>query len=106
MPVLRFRDKTGRSDRPNNYEKERRYLLVSLELELDSEASVEGTLVARVGVTRDTRGPDSSRLAEINVQCSDRALLVLVQTEQRALIGQVEQVSRQTDLGSFRKPNR
>src|SRR5882724_7540601 len=77
-----------------------------LELEFDSEASVERTLVARVGVTRDARGSDSIRLAEINVQSTHGALLVLIHTEQRALIGEVEQVSRQPDLGPFRKPDR
>src|SRR5947209_4020581 len=76
-----------------------------LELEFDSEASVERTLVRRVGVTRYARRPDSTWLQEVDVGITHGDLSALIDTQKRALVGQVEQVGRQADLGPFGQPD-
>src|SRR4051794_25007698 len=75
-----------------------------LELEFDSEASIEGTLERRVLVN--TIGRSVGRLQEVQVRNQSLDLLVLIDTKLRALIGHVEQISRQADLRALRQPDR
>src|SRR3981189_1541601 len=79
--------------------------LEALEFEFHAKPRVERARVSRSGVAVDRRRANSGRLAKVGIRNADRALGILIHTEQRLAVGKVEQVSPQAELRPFRDPD-
>src|SRR5882672_4006010 len=91
------RSKTGRARCPPW-----KRTLASLEFEFHAKPGIERTLVAGVGVSVDCGRASSDRLEEVGISGSDSALLVLVKTEERALVAHIEEIRNQAESLPFR----
>src|SRR5882672_10000944 len=75
--------------------------LAILEFELHAEAGIERTLVARVRVAVDGGRTGSGWLQEISIADAEPGLSLLIDSQLRALVADVEQVSNQTQVLPF-----
>ena len=83
-----------------------RRTLENLEFEFHAKAGIERTLVARVRVPVDSGRTGSGWLLEISIADAEPGLSELIDSQLRALVADVEQVSDQAEPLPFRNPDR